>query len=616
MGKDNYEMGSVKTTPRRGPGAGGPPGTRPGEKAKDFRGSIKKLLIYNKPFLPLVSIALVLSLLSSILTIIGPDRLKELTGLIENGLVNGIDMSAVARIAWFLVAIYIISAVFHYVQGIIMAVVTQKISRKLRNEISTKINDLPLQYFDGTSFGDVLSRVTNDVDMVAHTLNQSATQLVNALTLLVGSFLMMVFTDITMTVTAVATAIIGLFLMTLIMGKSQKYFLGQQKYLGEVNGHVEEIFAGHSVVKAYNAEKMEAKAFEEINESLCNSAFKAQFLSGLMHPIMGFVGNLGYVAVCVVGAVLTLNGKIDFAVIIAFMMYIRYFTQPLTQIAQAATSLQSTAAAAERVFEFLDAKEMEDETHKTAHLNENEIAGDIEFSHVKFGYNPDKIIIHDFSVKAKAGEKIAIVGPTGAGKTTMVNLLMRFYEVNEGSISIDGVPIQDLTRENVHDLFGMVLQDTWLFEGSVRDNIVYGKEGITDEMLDKACKAAGIYHFIRTLPHGYDTILNDKVNLSAGQKQLLTIARAMIEDAPMLILDEATSSVDTRTEVLIQEAMDRLMQGRTSFVIAHRLSTIKNADLILVMKDGDVIESGNHEELMAKQGFYADLYNSQFDKVS
>ena len=563
-----------------------------------------------------MGIALVLSLLSSILTIIGPDRLKELTGLIENGLVNGIDMSAVARIAWFLVAIYIISAVFHYVQGIIMAVVTQKISRKLRNEISTKINDLPLQYFDGTSFGDVLSRVTNDVDMVAHTLNQSATQLVNALTLLVGSFLMMVFTDITMTVTAVATAIIGLFLMTLIMGKSQKYFLGQQKYLGEVNGHVEEIFAGHSVVKAYNAEKMEAKAFEEINESLCNSAFKAQFLSGLMHPIMGFVGNLGYVAVCVVGAVLTLNGKIDFAVIIAFMMYIRYFTQPLTQIAQAATSLQSTAAAAERVFEFLDAKEMEDETHKTAHLNENEIAGDIEFSHVKFGYNPDKIIIHDFSVKAKAGEKIAIVGPTGAGKTTMVNLLMRFYEVNEGSISIDGVPIQDLTRENVHDLFGMVLQDTWLFEGSVRDNIVYGKEGITDEMLDKACKAAGIYHFIRTLPHGYDTILNDKVNLSAGQKQLLTIARAMIEDAPMLILDEATSSVDTRTEVLIQEAMDRLMQGRTSFVIAHRLSTIKNADLILVMKDGDVIESGNHEELMAKQGFYADLYNSQFDKVS
>lgn len=616
MGKDNYEMGSVKTTPRRGPGAGGPPGTRPGEKAKDFRGSIKKLLIYNKPFLPLVGIALVLSLLSSILTIIGPDRLKELTGLIENGLVTGIDMSAVARIAWFLVAIYIISAVFHYVQGIIMAVVTQKISRKLRNEISTKINDLPLQYFDGTSFGDVLSRVTNDVDMVAHTLNQSATQLVNALTLLVGSFLMMVLTDITMTVTAVATAIIGLFLMTLIMGKSQKYFLGQQKYLGEVNGHVEEIFAGHSVVKAYNAEKMEAKAFEEINESLCNSAFKAQFLSGLMHPIMGFVGNLGYVAVCVVGAVLTLNGKIDFAVIIAFMMYIRYFTQPLTQIAQAATSLQSTAAAAERVFEFLDAKEMEDETHKTAHLNENEIAGDIEFSHVKFGYNPDKIIIHDFSVKAKAGEKIAIVGPTGAGKTTMVNLLMRFYEVNEGSISIDGVPIQDLTRENVHDLFGMVLQDTWLFEGSVRDNIVYGKEGITDEMLDKACKAAGIYHFIRTLPHGYDTILNDKVNLSAGQKQLLTIARAMIEDAPMLILDEATSSVDTRTEVLIQEAMDRLMQGRTSFVIAHRLSTIKNADLILVMKDGDVIESGNHEELMAKQGFYADLYNSQFDKVS
>ncbi len=615
MSKKNYEPGTAKMGPRRGPGAGGPPGTRPGEKAKDFKGSILKLLRYNKAILPIMSVALVLSFFSSIFTIISPDRLKAMTAEIEKGLMQQLDMQAIGQIGIFLIVIILLGAAFNYIQSVIMAVVTQKVSRKLRNDISEKINKLPLKYFDNTTFGDVLSRVTNDVDTVAHTLNQSATQLVNSLTLFIGSLLMMLFTDITMTITAVASSLIGFVLMMLIMGMSQKYFLGQQKYLGDLNGHVEEIYAGHMVMKAFNAQRSEAEKFDDVNKKLADSAFKAQFLSGLMHPIMGFVGNFGYVAVCVVGAMLTIKGKIDFSVIVAFMMYIRYFTQPLSQIAQAATNLQSTAAAAERVFEFLEATEMEDESYKEKFLSGDKIAGDIAFEHVKFGYLPEKVIIHDFSAKAKAGEKIAIVGPTGAGKTTLVNLLMRFYELNSGSITIDGVPVSELTRENVHGLFGMVLQDTWLFEGTIRDNIVYGKEGITDERLDEVCRTVGMLHFIRTLPKGYDTILNDKVNLSAGQKQLLTIARAMIEDAPMLILDEATSSVDTRTEVLIQEAMDRLMHGRTSFVIAHRLSTIRNADLILVMKDGDVIESGNHEELIRKNGFYAELYNSQFEKV-
>lgn len=616
MSKKDYEIGSAKTAPRRGPGAGGPPGTRPGEKAKDFKGSIIKLFKYNKKLIPAMVIAMVFSFITSLFTIISPDKLKDMTAEIEKGLMASIDMDAITEIAIFLIVLVIVGAVLGYIQSVLMAVITQKISRKLRNEISEKINVLPLKYFDNTTFGDVLSRVTNDVDTVAHTLNQSTTQLVNSATMFVGSLIMMLVTDFTLTVTAIVSSLIGFILMSLIMATSQKYFLGQQKYLGDLNGHVEEIYAGHMVMKAFNGQKKEAVTFDAVNKKLADSAFKAQFLSGLMHPIMGFVGNLGYVAVCVVGAILTINGKIDFAVIVAFIMYIRYFTQPMTQIAQAATNLQSTVAAAERVFEFLEADEMEDESHKQTVMKNEDVVGNIAFEHVKFGYDPEKIIIHDFSAKAKAGEKIAIVGPTGAGKTTLVNLLMRFYEVNAGSISIDGVSVADLTRENVNDLFGMVLQDTWLFEGTIRENIVYGKEGITDERLDEVCKTVGMLHFIRTLPKGYDTILNDKVNLSAGQKQLLTIARAMIEDAPMLILDEATSSVDTRTEVLIQEAMDRLMQGRTSFVIAHRLSTIRNADLIIVMKDGDVIESGNHDVLMQKGGFYAELYNSQFEKVS
>ncbi len=616
MAKNEYEIGSNNNnTKRRGPGSG-PPGMMPAEKVKDFKGTMTKLLKYLKVYVPFIVTAVLLSFMGSILSVIGPDKIKDLTAVMEEGILTGIDMNAVKEIAILLIILYGLSILFSYMQSLIMATVTQKISKKLRKDISEKINVVPLKYFDSTTYGDVLSRVTNDVDTIGHTLSQSIVQLVNAVTLFIGSIIMMLITNLALTGTAILSSVLGFVLMSIIMSKSQKYFVGQQKYLGMINGHVEEVYAGHNVLKAYNGERKAKEEFEGINGKLYESAFKAQFLSGLMPPLMGFIGNLGYVAVCVVGAALALSGHIDFAVIIAFTMYVRLFTQPLSQIAQAMNTLQSTAAASERVFEFLDEEEMEDESHKTTLLKGEEIKGEITFDHVKFGYNPEKIIIKDFSVKIKPGQKIAIVGPTGAGKTTMVNLLMRFYEVNSGSISIDGTPVSELTRENIHDLFGMVLQDTWLFEGTIRDNIVYGKENITDEMLDKVCKAAGIYHFIRTLPMGYDTILNDKVNLSAGQKQLMTIARAMVENAPMLILDEATSSVDTRTEVLIQEAMDRLTEGRTSFVIAHRLSTIRNADMILVMKDGDVIESGNHDELMKQGGFYAELYNSQFEKAS
>lgn len=611
MANKEYEMGSANNGRKRGPGAG-----RIVEKPKDFRGTFIKLFKYLKKFLPFMVLSLLLSFISSILAVVGPDVIKDLTAVIENGILTGIDMEAVKDVAILLIIIYGISVVFQYFQSLVMATMTQKMSKKIRKDISEKINIMPLKYFDSTTFGDVLSRVTNDVDTIGHSLGQSITQLVMAVTMLIGSIIMMLITDVTMTIAAILSSLIGFAFMSLILGKSQKYFVGQQKYLGMINGHVEEVYAGHNVLKAYNGERKAKEEFEEINAKLCTSAFKAQFLSGLMQPFMGFVGNLGYVVVCVTGAVLVMMGKIDFPVIVAFTMYVRLFTQPLSQIAQSMNSMQSTAAASERIFEFLEEPPMEDESHKTKMLRGEDIKGEIEFNHVKFGYDPEKIIIKDFSVKIKPGQKIAIVGPTGAGKTTMVNLLMRFYEVNSGSISIDGTPVCELTRENIHDLFGMVLQDTWLFEGTIRDNIVYGKEGITDEMLDKVCKAAGIYHFIRTLPKGYDTILNDKVNLSAGQKQLMTIARAMVENAPMLILDEATSSVDTRTEVLIQEAMDRLTKGRTSFVIAHRLSTIRNADMILVMKDGDVIESGSHDELMKQGGFYSELYNSQFEQAS
>lgn len=603
---------------KRRPGGhhGGPhgPGMGAGEKAKDFKKSFASLIAYSKKYIPAVIIALMLAVTGTIFSIIGPNKLQDLTDLITEGFMTGIDMDGIKEIAVLLVVLYSMGFVFTYVQHFIMATVTQKISKGLRTAISAKINRVPLNYYNKTSYGDVLSRVTNDIDMIGQTLNMSIGNLVTAVTMLVGSLFMMIYTNWIMAVTAVFATLIGFALMMLIMGKSQKHFIRQQTELGNINGHIEEIYTGHNVVKVYNGTKKAVDEFEEINDRLYESAWKSQFLSGVMMPLMNFIGNFGYVAVCVVGAALVMNDKITFGVIVAFMIYIRLFTNPLSQIAQAATSLQTTAAASERVFEFLAAEEMEDESGKTKRLETAK--GDVEFKNVKFGYVDNKIIIHNFSAHAKAGQKIAIVGPTGAGKTTMVNLLMRFYELNSGEILIDGVPINQLTRENVHDLFCMVLQDTWLFEGTIRENIVYSKEGVTDEDISRACKAVGIDHFIRTLPKGYDTVLNDKANLSAGQKQLITIARAMIENAPLLILDEATSSVDTRTEIQIQNAMDKLTEGRTSFVIAHRLSTIKNADLILVMKDGDIIESGNHEDLLAKNGFYAELYNSQFEQAS
>ena len=595
----------------RGPGMG----RRPAEKSKDFKGTWMKIIRYCKRYLAVIVVALICAVAGTILTILGPDKLSDLTKVITEGIATGIDMERVKSIGLTLVVFYVGSAILSFGQQFIMATVTQNVTKQLRSDISGKINRLPMAYYNKTSTGDVLSRVTNDVDMISQSMNQSIGNLVSAVALFFGSLIMMFKTNVIMTLTAVFATMIGFGLMSLITSHSQKYFSRQQANLGALNGHIEEIYSGHTVVKAYNGEKNAKKVFDELNNNLRDSAFKAQSLSGLMQPLMAFIGNFGYVAVCVMGAVLTMKGYIGFEVIVAFMMYIRLFTQPLAQIAQATQSLQSAAAAGERVFAFLGAEEMSDESDKTEKLGKAE--GYVDFEHVKFGYeDTDKIIIHDFSAKAKPGQKIAIVGPTGAGKTTLVNLLMRFHEIQSGDIKIDGISTRDMKREEVRSQFCMVLQDTWLFEGTVRENLVYNTENVSEEKIEAACKAVGLDHFIRTLPHGYDTILNDQVSLSQGQKQQLTIARAMIADKPMLILDEATSSVDTRTELQIQKAMDALMQNRTSFVIAHRLSTIKNADLILVLKDGDIIESGNHEELLAKGGFYADLYNSQFDQAS
>ena len=616
----------MSDTTQRRPGRRGPHGRSPAEKPKDFKKASLQLLRFLRPFLAAMIVALVFAVVGTVLNLTGPNILGDLTAAIQQSflflpdqgdyLVQAIDMDEIFRLCILLVVIYGAGLLCSYVQGLLMATVTQKNARNLRTAISEKINRLPLKYFDAHAVGDVLSRVTNDVDTIGQTLNQSITTFVTAVVMLVGSVIMMFVTNWIMALTAIGASLIGFILMFLIMGRSQKYFARQQRYLGEIDGHIEEVYAGHNVVKVYNAEHAVKRTFNDINYKLYSSAWKSQFLSGLMMPLMTFIGNLGYVAVCVVGAALLVNKAIaDFGVITAFTLYVRLFTSPLSQLAQAFTSMQTAAAASERVFEFLGEEELSDESGKKKYLSPASVSGEVSFEHVRFGYDPGKIIIHDFSAAAHAGQKIAIVGPTGAGKTTMVNLLMRFYELNGGCIRIDGIPTSELTRENVHELFCMVLQDTWLFEGTVRENVVYSKQGVTDEEVVRACKAVGLHHFITTLPHGYDTVLDDKANLSAGQKQLVTIARAMVENAPMLILDEATSSVDTRTEELIQKAMDRLTVGRTSFIIAHRLSTIRNADLILVMNGGDIIESGSHEQLLAKGGFYADLYNSQFESI-
>ena len=523
------------------------------------------------------------------------------------------NIDKIKNIAILLICIYLISAIFEYFEAILMTDVSNNFARKLRGNISSKINKLPLKYFDKHVIGDILSRVTNDVDTIAQSMNQSLSTLVSAITLFVGTIIMMFVTNSVMAITAILASLFGFVFMSLVLSKSQKYFVAKQNELGALNGHIEEVYSGLNVVKTYNGEKISNEKFDELNDKLYKANWKSGFLSGLMMPMMSFIGNFGYVAVCVVGALLALNGHISFGVIVAFIVYVRLFVSPLSQIAQAMTSLQSTAAASERVFEFLDEKEMADESNIKTTLDKEKVKGNIEFKNVEFKYDGnDKPTIKNFSAKAKAGEKVAIVGPTGAGKTTMVNLLMKFYDINKGEILIDGVSTKDLTRGNIHDLFTMVLQDTWVFNGSIKDNIIYNTSDVSMEMVESVCKTVGLDHFIKTLPDGYNTILNDNDSVSAGQRQLLTIARGMIQNAPFLILDEATSNVDTRTEELVQKAMDKLTEGKTSFIIAHRLSTIKNSDLILVMNEGNIIEQGNHEELMKQNGFYAELYNSQF----
>ena len=599
----------MSPAPRRGPHGHGP--AMRGEKADDFRLAWRRLFQYMDRYRAPFIAALVIACVGTVLTLAGPNLISDVTDLIQEGLYGPMDLDGVVSICLILVALYALSAVLTFVQQYIMTTISQRTASNFRRDISTKINRLPLRYFDSNTTGDVMSRVTNDVDTLGQSMNQSISTMATAITLLGGSVIMMLYTNVTMAATAILSSLVGFAFMAVVMGRSQKYFERQQSDLGDMNGHVEEMYSGHLVMKAYGGEAAAKSDFDRINDSLYRSGFMSQFLGGMMMPFMNFIGNFGYVMVCIVGALLCIDGRISFGVIVAFMIYVRLFTQPLTQISQAVVSMQSVAAAAERVFEFLDEPEMEDESEKSVKL-EN-VQGHVEFRDVRFGYSPDKEIIHGFSAEILPGQKVAIVGPTGAGKTTMVNLLMRFYEVNGGDILIDGVSTKYMRREDVHDLFCMVLQDTWLFEGTIRENIVYSKEGVTDERLDEVCKAVGLYHYIQTLPDKYDTVLGDNANLSAGQRQQVTIARAMVDGSPLLILDEATSSVDTRTERVIQEAMDRLTEGRTSFVIAHRLSTIRNSDLILVMRDGNIVEQGTHDELLARGGFYADLYNSQFD---
>ena len=610
-----------------GMGPHGPRGGAPTGKADDLGGALKDLMRFSRRYIPAIIVALVLGVVGTVCQIIGPDYLGDMTDEITKGLpamINGkpvlgaIDMVAVTRIGWTLVALYVAYALCSYVQSWMMATVTQRTAQRLRSAIDVKMNKLPLKYFDEHSNGDVMSRITNDVDAVGQTLGQSLGSLITSVTLFFGALIMMFANNWLLALCAIAASLLGMVLMLVVMRFSQRYFVKQQAALGDVNGHVEEMYSGHTVVKAFGGEADAIRRFERYNNDLYESGWKSQFLSGLMMPMMNLVGNLGYVVVCVVGAWLAMSGRIEFGVIVAFMLYIRFFTQPLSQFAQAFQNLQRCAAGAERVFTFLNEPELADESSKQPLLGMGDdgeitqVEGRVSFEHVRFGYDADRMIIHDFSADVQPGQKVAIVGPTGAGKTTMVNLLMRFYEINGGKISIDGIDTKDVPRWNVHDQFSMVLQDTWVFQGTVRENIVYAKEGVSDEQVIAACKAVGLHRYIMSLPDGYDTVLDESATLSQGQKQLLTIARAMVQDSPILILDEATSSVDTRTEELIQTAMDRLTEGRTSFVIAHRLSTIRDADMILVMRDGDIVERGTHDELLARGGFYADIYNAQF----
>lgn len=589
----------------------GPPGRGADEKPKNVKSSMLELLRYLKPWYKPIVISLIFSLVGTLLTIIAPDKLADLTNNISDGLQTGIDMDLIIKSILIILAIYISANLVTCAASYIMITVMQKLAWSMRTSISQKINKLPLKFFDKVTVGDVLSRITNDVDTISSALNSSITTLVQAVVQFVGVTIIMFATSGRLALTAIGSSILGFVLMFFIVSRSRKYFRQQQKNLGDMNGHVEEMYSGHNIVRAYGATAQSKKEFDRINDNLYNSAWKSQFFSGMLMPLMGFVGSLGYVAVCIVGATLTMSGAIRFGTVVAFISYVKLFTNPLSQISQAVSSLMSAGAAGERVFGFLAEEEMPDDSGCTAHIDH--VRGKVEFENVRFGYDADKPIIHDFSADIEPGQKVAIVGYTGAGKTTMVNLLMRFYELWSGQIKIDGVPVSQMRRSDVHAMFGMVLQDTWLFDGTYRENIAYGKPGVTDEQVEAACKLVGLDHYIKTLPKGYDTELNDRSSLSAGQRQLLTIARAMVENAPMIILDEATSSVDTRTEVLVQKAMDRLTRGRTSFVIAHRLSTIRDADLILVMDKGDIVESGTHEQLLEKGGLYKELYTSQFE---
>ena len=588
----------------------------PAKSKRGIGGVLKELFTYSSKLKVPSAVAFLFAVAGAVLTIIGPNLLSQITDLISDALSGEIDLAAIGHIGVILLVIYGLSAVFTYVEHFIMATVTLDLSRDLRQDLSRKINRVPMSYFSKVSYGDILSRVTNDVSTLQQALANSLPSMISAAAQFIGCLVMMFVTEWRMALAAIAVTLVGFLIMAAVMLRSQKYFSARQENLSVLNGYIEEMYSGHDVVRLSRANEQVKETFGGMNAALYDAEWRSQFLSGIMQPLMTILGNLGYVVVCVLGSALAMSGEISFGVIVAFILYVRLFTSPLSTLAQGMTQMQTAAAAGDHIFDFLHEEELSDETGKRTALTD--VRGEVEFDHVRFSYpnDPDKIIIKDFSAHIRPGQKVAIVGPTGAGKTTLVNLLMRFFEINSGRIKIDGVSTSEMTRESVHDLFSMVLQDTWLFEGTVRENLVYNKAGVTDQQLEEACRACGIYHFIETLPQGFDTVLDDSIAISAGQKQLLTIARAMIQSNPMLILDEATSSVDTRTELITQQAMDRLTEHRTSFVIAHRLSTIKNADLILVLKDGDIIEQGTHDELLARGGFYADLYNSQFEKAS